>query len=168
MITASRTFVRALTVALLGVLLVGPGVAQGQDTAKAEVVSVVDRFFEALASADTVLARSTLLIDGQLASIRETPDGARVGMTTHRDFLTGIGPGEQTLLERIWDPTVMVEGRVAMLWAPYDFYIDGAFSHCGIDVFNLLATDDGWRIAGITYTVERENCPESPLGPPGG
>jgi hypothetical protein len=54
---------------------------------------------------------------------------------------------------------------MAAVWTPYDLYVDGEFSHCGIDNFNLLKTDEGWKITGIVFSMEPENCSESPLGP---
>ena len=66
----------------------------------------------------------------------------------------------------MWAPVVQVQGRIASVWTPYDFHIDGRFSHCGIDTITLLRTDAGWRIAGLLYTVQRTGCAPSPLGPP--
>jgi len=51
--------------------------------------------------------------------------------------------------------------------APYDFFVDGRFSHCGTDIFAFLKGAGGWTITGVTYDVVREGCPPSPLGPPG-
>ena len=53
-----------------------------------------------------------------------------------------------------------------MIWTPYDFHIDGAFSHSGVDVFTLLRTPAGWRVASISYTVDPEQRPDNPLAPP--
>ena len=72
------------------------------------------------------------------------------------------------LVERFWEPRVMVYGRLATVWTPYDFHVDGAFSHCGINNFSMLQTDDGWKITGVVFSIEVENCEESPLGPFGG
>ena len=48
-----------------------------------------------------------------------------------------------------------------------DFHIGPRLSHCGVDAVTLFATSDGWKIAGIHYTVtEAAQCPPSPLGPP--
>jgi hypothetical protein len=69
------------------------------------------------------------------------------------------------MLERMWDARVLIHGRIAVLWTPYDFHRDGKFSHCGVDAFSLVKTDDGWKIAGFIYTVEPEGCRPSPLGP---
>ena len=70
------------------------------------------------------------------------------------------------MLERTWAPQVRVHKGIATLWAPYDFWLNGAFSHCGIDSFELVKTGDGWKLTGGTYTMERTGCAPSPLGPP--
>ena len=66
--------------------------------------------------------------------------------------------------ERIWNAEVRVNGLIATVTAPYDFWIDGKFSHCGVDSFDFIKTGDGWKIAGGVYTVEQK-CAPSPLGP---
>ena len=90
----------------------------------------------------------------------------RVGSSTHREFLDQLTTPGADWLERLWNPTVLVHGSMAVVWAEYDFHRDGAFSHCGVDAFSLFKTADGWKIAGTTYTVEPTGCEESPLGPP--
>ena len=50
------------------------------------------------------------------------------------------------------------------MWTPDDFWTDGTFSHCGIDAFDLIKTDDGWKIAGGAFTMGAK-CEPSPLGP---
>jgi hypothetical protein len=48
---------------------------------------------------------------------------------------------------------------MAQVWAPYDFHLDGKFSHCGVDMFTLVQGKDGWRIAAIAYTGRKDACP---------
>ena len=48
--------------------------------------------------------------------------------------------------------------------APYDFWIDGKYSHCGIDAFDLVKTSEGWKISGGVFTTQA-TCAPSPLGP---
>ena len=38
---------------------------------------------------------------------------------------------------------------------PYDFYIDGKWSHCGVDAFTMLKSDGRWRIASLSWSVEQ-------------
>jgi len=50
----------------------------------------------------------------------------------------------------------MVHEGIAVVWTPYEFHVNGEFSHCGVDAFSLVRIDGQWKIAGIVYTVERE------------
>ena len=59
---------------------------------------------------------------------------------------------------------LMVQGNLAQVWAPYDFHLDGKLSHCGIDSFSLVRNADGWRVVGVSYTVQKVGCAPSPLG----
>jgi hypothetical protein len=130
------------------------------------VLRVSDSFFQALSDADTATL-STLLTPGAvLHSIRRGESGPVTGVRSREDFLAGIGSDTADFLERVWEPIVLVEGHVATVWTPYDFHIDGEFSHCGTDVVTLLRLGEGWRITGLTYDVVTEGCPPSPLGPP--
>ncbi|MDG1509236.1 MAG: hypothetical protein P8Q53_05605 [Flavobacteriaceae bacterium] len=59
--------------------------------------------------------------------------------------------------ERYWDAKVLTDGFIASVWAPYDFYLKGSFSHCGVDLFYLVKTDKVWKIAHFGYT-RNKNC----------
>ncbi len=160
----AHTPMLAATIGLL-VLLLGVAPARAQSEKEA-VVATVQHLFDAMAARDTLAARAVLLPEGRFFSIRDTDDGPRVGSSTHREFLDQLTTPGADWLERLWNPTVLVHGRMAVVWAEYDFHRDGAFSHCGVDAFSLFKTADGWKIAGTTYTVEPTGCSESPLGPP--
>jgi len=74
----------------------------------------------------------------------------------------------QRFTERGFNPTAMVSGPVAMVWMPYDFYVDGSWSHCGVDIFTLLKGPEGWRIATVAWSIEQPPaCAKHPKGPPG-
>ena len=133
-----------------------------------EVEEVARAFLDALSRTDTAVLRSLMASDLSLSSVRAGPEGAVIRHSTGEEFLNGLGTEDQDLLERMWDPVVYVQGQVAMVWTPYDFFLNGEFSHCGIDVFTMLEGEDGWRVTSITYDVVREGCPVSPLGPPTG
>jgi len=157
-----------LVIAVVAVLLSGicaPRAHAQED--RAAILATVQLFFDALAESDTVAGRNAVLLDGQYFRLREGDAGFDLSRVTHREFLRSLPEGDDALLERMWEPTVLQHGRMAVVWTPYDFHINGVFSHCGVDVFNLKRTENGWRIAGIMYTVELADCAPSPLGPPG-
>jgi len=82
-----------------------------------------------------------------------------------RDHKQALKQGTEVLLERYWDAEVRMDRSVAVVSCPYDFHKDGEFSHCGLDIFTLVKHPDGWRIAGAVFSMQREGCPPSPLGP---
>lgn len=142
-----------------------PGAARAQKTADHEVLAAVDSLFAGMKRRDVAALRAILLPGAALyATVTGGPSAPRVQADS--TFLRSIGAAQGELLERYWTPTVLVSGDVASVWAPYDFHNGGTFSHCGIDVFSLLKGATGWRITSITYTIQRNECAPSPLGPP--
>lgn len=140
--------------------------AGGPDTPDAPVVAVVQRLFDAMAARDTASARALLLPGSQFVSARGDTTIVRPRVQDDTSFLRMLATTKDRLLERFWQPTVMVDGSIATVWAPYDFHVNGAWSHCGIDVVTLLKVGEAWQVTGITYTVQRRGCAPSPLGPP--
>jgi hypothetical protein len=145
-----------------------PAIANRERTGEdAAVLTTVQRFFETMTSKDTAGARAVLDPEGDFVSVRWNELGERVvRRTSFSDYLEGLEYAAETYLERMWDSEVRIHGPIAIVWTPYDFHIDGKFSHCGTNAFQLLRTETGWIITGGTYVVERTGCGESPLGPP--
>jgi hypothetical protein len=140
-----------------------PAVGQSR-SARDSVVSVVHEFFRSMAQRDSAGLRATITPD---AAAWAVASGGNRSPTARplADFPASL-LRQDALLERMWQPTVLVHKETAVVWAPYDFHINGRFSHCGVDAFSLVRGEDRWRIAAITYTVERQGCAASPLGPP--
>jgi len=136
-----------------------------QNPEEAAVVAVVEQFFDTLVTGDRAVAEAILLPEGLFHAMRQSSDGWALGQRTHGAHLGALGAGPDALLERMWAPTVLVHERIAVVWTPYDFHINGEFSHCGVDAFTLVKIDDAWKIAGVAYTTEPNDCEPSPLGP---
>ena len=156
---------RSLCLLLLPLIL--PAALAGQGGEDVVVTRLAHDFMHALSSRDTEALDALLAPQAMIYSVREGEEGPVFGVRDRASFLAGIGSGSSPILERIWDPVVEVSGRVAMVWAPYDFHAGNTFSHCGIDILTYLKLEDGWKITGITYDVVREGCEPSPLGAPG-
>ena len=132
---------------------------------RATVVAMVQKFFDAMTDRNVEGMRAMLTPDGLFYGYREGPDGLQVMRPTHQQYVDGLAGGDRRLVERFWDPQVLLHDRMAVVWTPYDLFVDGTFSHCGIDSFSFLKTDEGWQITGIVFSMEAENCAASPLGP---
>lgn len=134
----------------------------------AAVILASETLLRAISTRDTAMARPLLLAGGTFTSAREGASGAAptARLQTFADFMQNLPNGKERFLERMWSPSVWFDGPLAEVRARYDFHIDGVFSHCGVDVFTLLQTAGGWRIAGVSYSVRPTGCAPSPLGPP--
>ena len=130
------------------------------------VIAAVEQFFKAIETRDADMARDILLPEGVVFSVREEGKEKIIRATTHEQIINSFASSTEKMLERMWDPKVLIHKEIAVVWTKYDFHREGKFSHCGVDAFNLIKTPKGWKISGIFYTVEKEGCEESPLGPP--
>jgi hypothetical protein len=133
-----------------------PTHAPGAHAAAAPLVAV-NALFAAMSRHDAGAARKLLVPNARFMVMRA--DGT-VRTSDDAQFLDALGKNTKALWkERIWSPQVRVDGAMAQVWAPYDFHLDGQFSHCGIDTFTLVHGAEGWRIAAIAYTVRKDHCP---------
>ena len=153
-----------LIVISCGPLLIAPALADETGERDA-VVQVVQEFFDAMTDRNVERMNSLLTHDGILYGYREAPDGLSILRRPHQAFIAGLAEGDSKVVERFWEPQVLLHGRMAAVWTPYDLYVDGEFSHCGIDNFSLMKTDQGWMITGVVFSMETDNCAASPLGP---
>ena len=131
------------------------------------VIGLAHDLLRAISTRDTALARRVLAPGAQLVAATDpAPASGTVRIQSDTAFLRSIGNGTARYLERMWQPSATVHGTVALVHAPYDFHINGKFSHCGTDTFTLAKGADGWRITHLAYTVQRAGCAPSPLGAP--
>ncbi len=118
------------------------------------VLAVVDDAMRAISASDGAALARLAVPDMPIVSERPAKSGGTEVITRRFDPTTLTG----TLRERYWDPTVHVRNGIAVVWAPYEFWVDGKTTHCGIDVFQLVKEGGRWRIGSLTYTVEPTAC----------
>jgi len=123
-----------------------------------EILLKVQQFFDALETQDTVLFKSILLRDGQVWAISEKENAAKYSMRQFSDFMKTLINPARIIEERMLSSEVKIHNRIAMAWVPYTLSISGKFSHCGIDLFTMLKTSEGWKIATAAYTIEPDGC----------
>ncbi|MFA6945230.1 MAG: nuclear transport factor 2 family protein [Pedobacter sp.] len=129
-----------------------------QNQNEKEILLKVQQFFDALETQDTVLFKSILLMDGQTWAISEKENNVKYSMSLFRDRLkTFINPA-RVIQEKMISSEIKIHNRIAMAWVPYTLDISGKFSHCGVDLFTMFKTNEGWKIATAAYTIEPEGC----------
>jgi hypothetical protein len=119
------------------------------------VLAPVQAMFDGMAQRDAAAIKKPLLPGGTMVLMR---DGKPTQMTFEA-FADRVGrPGTTHIEERIHDPLVRIDSDLAMVWAPFEFLVDGKVDHCGTDLFNLVRTDGKWLIASAADTG-RKDCP---------
>jgi hypothetical protein len=155
---------RVIVAFVIGVGFVLPGRTVGQQSAEEEVIAVVEAVFAGMRSGDTEALRAIMLPESQLLAMAATGPRWRTGAS----FAEGFEGLDEPVIERMWNPKVLIDGPIASLWTPYDLYFGDRWSHCGTDAFQLALTEDGWKVAFISYTVAQPPaCERNPRGPPG-
>lgn len=117
------------------------------------VLAPIQALFDGMAKYDRDAMLAPVQPEGSVALLR---DGKVVRMTLG-DFANHIKPGKDKIQERIHDPLIRIDGDIAMVWAPYEFLINGQVKHCGTDVVNLVRIEGRWLIAGIADN-SRSSC----------
>lgn len=158
---------RGVLIVLLLLQVSAIAVAQGPPAPAAErdaVLKAVQAFFDTMAAKDVEGARRVMMPRAAFHAVSERDGKTVIRPFTSHEYLKDLAGMKQALRERMWNPEVRIRGVIASVWTPYDFWMDRKYSHCGIDAFDLVKTDEGWKIAGGAYTMEAK-CEPSPLGP---
>jgi predicted YcjX-like family ATPase len=128
-------------------------------TTEDSVKITINQLFEGMKNGDTVLLKSAFTDDPILQTVA-TNKKKQVYIKTDKfkDFVKFIGDqkvGEAD--ERVEFETIRIDGPLAMVWAPYQFYYKGKFHHCGVNSFQLVRIDNIWKIQYLIDT-RRKDC----------
>lgn len=126
---------------------------------EAAVMEPVDMLFDGMRAKDTAMIRGAFVELGVLQGPARRPDGSwGISTTPVDDFVATIGRIDRSIDEPLFDVEVRIDGPLATVWAEYDVFVDGEFSHCGVDAFQLVNLGDGWKILNIADTRRQDGC----------
>lgn len=141
--------------------------ARAESGDREAILAVMDKAFAAVRSSVPDDWRAIQLAEGTTLSFRpgpeEQPETLEMRISNNEDFIAGLAPSGHEYLER-WtgEPTILVRGPIAVIWGEYEFWVDGEFSHCGVDSADLVKIKGEWKVANFMWTVEKDGCPTAP------
>lgn len=137
--------------------------ALAQDAEKETVKNVIEGFFEAFHAQDSV-AMKTYMADGVvLQTTGRNQEGKTLFQTSaiERLYQSIVGiPDSVSFEEKLTSWSIQVDRTMANAWVGYEFWLNGNFSHCGINSFQLVNFDGDWKIIYLIDTRGRTGCLE--------
>lgn len=127
---------------------------------EAGIKAAVNHLFEGMKKADTALLRSAFASQPVMQTIVKNKEGKTIVITEPLDsFIVSVGrPHSVVYDERISIDLIRIDGDLAIVWAPYKFYLGDKFSHCGVDSFQLVKINGEWKIQYIIDTRRKQDC----------
>lgn len=122
---------------------------------KQEVQKCIDVFFEGFHQKDTLKLKSVCGDKVILQSISESKTkGNKLSNESAEEFYKSIASIPQTtkFQEKILSYNIQIDGAMAHVWAPYEFYINDKLSHSGVNTFTLFREKDNWKIIYLIDT----------------
>jgi hypothetical protein len=96
-----------------------------------------------------------------MQTVYKTKEGKDVLVTDEPGkLITAVAnrPSDQKWEEKILGYSVQVDGNMAHVWTPYEFWFNGDFSHCGVNSFQLFHDNGTWKIIYLIDTRRRQGC----------
>ena len=124
------------------------------------VKAVVKQLFDGMKNSDAASIRSAFADSAILQTIGRNAKGdVRVQNENIADFAESISQLKKGAAdEQIVFESIKIDGPLAIVWAPYKFYFNGKFSHCGVDSFQLVFINGQWRIQYLIDTRRKQPC----------
>lgn len=147
-----------LFIFILFLSLTGRISAQSDRKEVKEIEAVIANFFEGMHKGDTAQIKTSFAKDAIFQRLYlEDSKNVRLNFD---DFLKNVAQKDPKSVwkEDILSYKINSDGTVANAWTPYNFYINGKFSHCGYNSFQLFKMDGSWKIVFVLYDVKKQKC----------
>ena len=127
-----------------------------QNSVEKEVVKPIENLFQAMKSADSIGVKNAFSSSAILQTFDKNNE---IRTEKVEGFAKQVGSSKVgDLDERIIISKILIDGNMASVWVPYQFYYKGNFSHCGVNSFQLAKINNEWKIQYIIDTRRKDNC----------
>lgn len=120
--------------------------------------AIVEDFFIAFHTKDTVILKELCHPEIVMRTIANTKDGFKLKDEKLKDFLNSIAsiPANLKVFEKLIDYKVEIDGNLAHVWTPYEFYVNDKLSHIGANAFTLYNDNGKWQIIHLIDTRRKK------------
>ena len=140
-------------------------------TQEEEVMKPINLLFEGMKKADSAIVRKAFFAEAKMFSSIEL--GRKIEDSYHQpgeviikeeqlnNFLNAIGSkakGTPDWNEKLLTTEIKIDEGIAQVWTEYSFFVGDKFSHCGVNAFQLMKDNSGWKIIHIMDTRRKKGC----------
>lgn len=120
---------------------------------------VVDDFFVAFHAKDTLTLKQLCHPEIVMRTIANTKEGNKLKDEKFDEFLNSIAtiPANLKIFEKLIDYKVEIDGNLAHVWTPYEFYVNDKLSHIGANAFTLYNDNGKWQIIHLIDTRRKKS-----------
>jgi len=132
------------------------GKAQSSSSDTLAIRDVIQGFFKGMHQNDTNLVKQNCCFAPDFKHI--SGKMPRFRQESFQGFLDFVGNPQYLgkIDERNTIESIQLSGPMAVVWCPYEFYMDGKFSHKGVNSITLIKSGrEGWKICGLIDTREK-------------
>ena len=127
-----------------------------QNTSEKEIIKPIENLFNAMKFVDSLGVKNAF---SNSAIMQTFGKNQEIRTDKVEDFAKQVGASQAgDLDERFTISKILVDGNMASVWVPYQFYYKGNFSHCGVNSFQLAKINNDWKIQYIIDTRRKDNC----------
>jgi len=149
-----------LYIMFIGLLIAASSFSQN-DFSEEKATQLIATFFEGFHKGDTLLMKAVMADQMIMQTAYSDNEGNnKIKTDSAEGLLTAIAnrPNSQKWDERIEGYTIQIDGNLAHVWTPYQFWFNDTFSHCGANAFTLAKTNDGWKIIHLIDSRRKASC----------
>lgn len=119
-----------------------------------EAQQTIEVFFEGFHQKDSLKIKSVCAEKMILQSISEGKKGNKLVNESPSEFYKSIATiqNDMQFEEKILKYNIQIDGAMAHVWTPYEFYVNEKLSHSGVNAFTLFKENNQWKIIYIIDT----------------
>jgi hypothetical protein len=145
---------------IVALMLVLAGHAQ-ENKEEVQIKNTIERFFEGLHKGDSSIVAKTLYKEIKIQTTFTDKSGVKQLKTQSRTSLLRAIASKKpkdVYFEKLLRYDIKIDGNLAAVWTPYEFYFNGKFSHCGANSFQLFNNNGRWEIIYLVDMRKRQGC----------
>ena len=125
------------------------------------IKQTINTFFKGMSEKDTTLIRTTMTSGMIMQTIGQNKNKETVITTDPVESwfnqIVNLPASIKKVEEKIVFEKILIDGAMAIVWAPFELYFNDKFYSCGVNQFGLVKINNEWKVNYIIDT-RRKIC----------